>query len=349
MKATISGFRELWEVDQLSSEHLDVSFFRVNIRCLDICEAPEFLNIMVEDRHFRIPIEIESWEEARPILLSEGFDHHLGLVSTESQEAFLRTSGSRSVPAADLQSGHLAPRLHTPSDPRQDASGVSDGLVGFRVVQSEFPCLPTLSMPVPLTPAVPCSLPNSELVRGCTTPLRAEGDSLVKTPSFTLTTTGCQPNLQQPLGAEDRILRKPSLLNAAGSDPSSRLSSGHLLGRPALVLDKSKKALSLAANMELSSHGKHLAHRRSSRLAAKTKGVKKSPLMRAQDLMCKKLKMVRFASRTARSTSASSSAPPRDYDGNPGLEEITSPKTDICNPLTTEEVHLIKVACGIAD
>lgn len=38
--------------------------------------------------------------------------------------------------------------------------------------------------------------------------------------------------------------------------------------------------------------------RRSPRLAAKTRGIKKSSLQRAQDLMCRKLKLVRLASKT---------------------------------------------------
>ncbi len=45
---------------------------------------------MVEDRRFRIPIEIECWEEANPILLGEDLDHRLGLDSTEAQEDLLR-------------------------------------------------------------------------------------------------------------------------------------------------------------------------------------------------------------------------------------------------------------------
>ncbi len=261
VKAAIRGFRELWEVDPLSSEHLDVSYFRVNIRCLDISELPEILNLMVEDRRFRIPIEIEPWEEARPILLGEGLDHHLGMDTSESHESFLRQSRFRSVPTADQQSGHLGPRQHPPPGPRQSARGVTDGPDGFRFVQLEFPCLPTASMLLLLTSAESRPLPDSKLARGCTAPLRAAGESLVKTlvPSLAITTTGGQPPLLQPLGADDQLcseaddqlLGVPCLNSAVGSESSSRLSSGQLLGRPALILDKGKKALSLAANMVL--------------------------------------------------------------------------------------------------
>lgn len=53
---------------------------------------------MIEDRCFTIPIEIESYEEARPIFLGENLDDQLGLTTIEAQDDFSRQTGFRSVP-----------------------------------------------------------------------------------------------------------------------------------------------------------------------------------------------------------------------------------------------------------
>lgn len=84
VKAVVSGFGELWDIDSLSERRGDVSSFRANIRCRDVSSIPEILNLMVEDERFRISIEIESWEDANPIMLGEGLDEHLGLEMTEA-------------------------------------------------------------------------------------------------------------------------------------------------------------------------------------------------------------------------------------------------------------------------
>nr|CAD1831266.1 unnamed protein product [Ananas comosus var. bracteatus] len=83
VKAAISGFGELWE-----------SFF--------------FLT--VEDRRFRIPIEVDSWEETPPILLGEDLDARLGLDTAEAQDRFIRLTGFSSVPPMGDQ-GENRPNL----------------------------------------------------------------------------------------------------------------------------------------------------------------------------------------------------------------------------------------------
>ncbi len=62
---------------------------------------------MVDDRRFRIPIIIESWEDAAPIFLGGNLDRHLGIDTLEAQEEFIRQTNFSSVPAVDRQ---LLPR-----------------------------------------------------------------------------------------------------------------------------------------------------------------------------------------------------------------------------------------------
>nr|CAD1837588.1 unnamed protein product [Ananas comosus var. bracteatus] len=97
--AAISSFGELWDINPISDRRDDVSFHQARIRCPNVHQIPELLNLMVDDRRFRIPIEIESWEEARPILLDENIDRSLGLDTTEEQENFLRQIGFSSIPS----------------------------------------------------------------------------------------------------------------------------------------------------------------------------------------------------------------------------------------------------------
>ncbi len=108
-----------------------------------------------------------------------------------------------------------------------------------------------------------------------------------------------------------------------------------------------------------------LMHRRSSRLAAKHKGARKSSLFQAQDLMCRKHKLVRFAAKAARSSS-SSSLPPAALDeprallllpgsgassaaprSDPGTKGGPSERRDFQVPLSMEEICSIQVACEI--
>ncbi len=105
MKAAVACFGELWEVDSASNGLLEVSYFQVNVRCLHVRAIPKCLSLMVEDRSFNVPIEIKSWEEARPIFLGETMDRHLELETAEEQDLFIRQTGFRCIPAAAGQSG----------------------------------------------------------------------------------------------------------------------------------------------------------------------------------------------------------------------------------------------------
>lgn len=99
VKAAVCNFGELWEIDAISERRLDVSFFRVRIRCPSVRNIPEAIHLMVEDRRFLVPIEIESSEVTNPILLDEDLDGRLGLDTTEAQERFIRQTGFSSIPA----------------------------------------------------------------------------------------------------------------------------------------------------------------------------------------------------------------------------------------------------------
>nr|CAD1831509.1 unnamed protein product [Ananas comosus var. bracteatus] len=82
---------------------------------------------MVEDRCFSVPIEIESVEEANPILLGENLDEHLDLVSVEAQERFIRQTGFTSVPAYRDYGSSTAPWLGAPSaDGGELQTGLAD-------------------------------------------------------------------------------------------------------------------------------------------------------------------------------------------------------------------------------
>lgn len=50
VKAAVSGFGELWEVDEQSERHTEVSFYRLKVRCQNVQCIPESLDLMVEDR-----------------------------------------------------------------------------------------------------------------------------------------------------------------------------------------------------------------------------------------------------------------------------------------------------------
>nr|CAD1821691.1 unnamed protein product [Ananas comosus var. bracteatus] len=82
----------------LAARKLDVSFFRANVRCQDVHSIPEFIFLTVDDRRFRILVEIESWEDANPIFLSEDMDKRLGLETSEAQDWFIRLTGFSSIP-----------------------------------------------------------------------------------------------------------------------------------------------------------------------------------------------------------------------------------------------------------
>nr|CAD1836441.1 unnamed protein product [Ananas comosus var. bracteatus] len=83
-----------------------------------------------------------------------------------------------------------------------------------------------------------------------------------------------------------------------------------------------------------SASAKLFPSRRSIRFAAKNMGAKNSTLQRAQEIMCKKLKMVRFAAKAARLSSSISA---------------TSSSVNPAIPLNPEEIQLILATCGVFD
>nr|CAD1818571.1 unnamed protein product [Ananas comosus var. bracteatus] len=147
VKAAVSGFGELWNIDPLIDSRMDVSFFRAYIRCQHVQNIPEVINLMVEDRRFKVLVEVESWEEANPILLGEDLDGHLGHDCVDAQESFIHLTGFSSVPARQPLEQHR----------RSDAPPI---LSGHFVV---FGCTPLL-LPAP-APA-PGSKPTPYALEG---------------------------------------------------------------------------------------------------------------------------------------------------------------------------------------
>ncbi len=100
VKAAVSGFGELWEVDDLNSGVANVAYFRALVRCQDALRIPESPTLMVEDRRFRITIEVEEWEDAEPILLGEALDQRLGRSSRGAQKDFINCTGFSDILAS---------------------------------------------------------------------------------------------------------------------------------------------------------------------------------------------------------------------------------------------------------
>ncbi len=358
VQAAVAGFGELWEVDPASSELRDLSCFRVQVRCQHVRIIPKRLTLMVEDRRFIIPVVVDSWEETCPILLGEVTDRRLGLDTAEEQDRFTPTSGFRRVPAAECPL--RASGSHSP--PR------------FSLVPDDFPCLapaPALqstSADSVCSPVgfIPATLPAPTGLADCVSspatgtavsPGPAPADS-ARPPQVCTTAT---PAFS---AASLNFVETPPSLPATDLGPSP----GHCLPPPTLEFDRRNKncALDRADSRNI------VASRRSVRLAAKCRGGKKmSSLSRAQDLMCRKLKMVRLTARASRSNSlsvsSSSSLPaPRPRDLSPRLtaprapiiegladqrgESVVPPPTkDLLAPLSSPEIRAIKLACGIID
>lgn len=119
--------------------------------------------------------------------------------------------------------------------------------------------------------------------------------------------------------------------------------------------------------------------RRSSRLAAKSRGMKLSPLQRAQDLMCRKLKLPKLSYKARRPPSPLESpssaaepqcrlsvaepqcrlsashqainAPPFPPPAPlpPRMSDIPDPSRDTSLPLSAADIKKIMSACGIVD
>nr|CAD1823428.1 unnamed protein product [Ananas comosus var. bracteatus] len=399
IKAAVSGFGELWAVDPLSEQMADVSFSQACVRCQNVHSIPEDMILTVDDRRFRIPIEIESWEQANPILFSEELDDHLGIVSIETQNAFLRQTGFNAYPASrtdrsrtdrsrtDRRSslkhrrlvldGQPAPGERPPPGPPVLCSETQVVLPTSSCQSASLtaPCLgskeegkaalgPTLTNPGPSELGVSLnsdSRPN-ELPHPQHEPTFLGG--LINA------ALGSPWADSSPVGPNFHLDGQPS------DSPTPGLSSPHS-GSPILrhppSLDSSLSSLDTQPVLRAGPMGanrfapaKLFPSRRSLRLAAKCRGSKKSSLQRAQEIMCKKIKMVRFAAKNVRPPSSrsatplpaddsaseppvpeSESAPPFPHEPSNGTTLTTSSAKDPAFPLTPEEIHQILATCGV--
>nr|CAD1840599.1 unnamed protein product [Ananas comosus var. bracteatus] len=114
-----SDFRD---VDIHSEQHSNVSYFRLLVRCQNVNVIPETIDLTVEDRSFSVPIEIESCEEANPILLGEELAEDLSLASLEAQKGFIWQTGFNSVAAYRGQAFPTVPWQGSPLGGRRRAS-----------------------------------------------------------------------------------------------------------------------------------------------------------------------------------------------------------------------------------
>ncbi len=264
--AAVSGFGELWEADERSTGLDDVSCFRVLVRCRDVDRVPEALSLTVEDRRFRIPIVVESWEAAEPILLGEDTDRQLGLVTWEDQESFRHTTGFSSSTVAGP--GCAA---HAPSG--QSSSGGVNGVLNSQL-RSSSASVP--HWPDPPPPLLCVGEDQPGLAPFESSPPGGRRERLEQAP----TTSPFPPPLA--LAPAAGLLPDSSLISRAPGHPG-----GVDQGPPlAAVLSPILKSVALESSgpapvqfscTSFPASGK-LSHRRSSRLAAKHKGAKKLTL-----------------------------------------------------------------------
>ncbi len=380
MKAAISSFGELWDVDKRSTNRTDVSSFKVNIRCQDVGSIPEVLYLMVDDRQFCIPIEVESWKEAAPILLCEDMDQRLGLVSAEAQDDFIKVSEFSSIPAAgSLRSSHsrdgsqrglsrerhqMVGRASKPGPGVAISNSESRGQPSPQQYSTHAELLSARGIAAPASapaglPPCPLDPPTLQLLDPAhfpALPSRLEStfppglDGYVSLPASSL---GIMIS-----GGPSLTTRAPSGLEPEGTQEASASASPISGDGSAKRVKSSRRGLLTSGSLS--------AHRRSSHLAAKNFRSHRSSLLRTQDLKSSKLKMVRLAALKGLQATASSLAPvggvlwtqpsaPRN--GSPpgpslparGIDAVFVPREDLRSPLTTKEINLIKAACGIID
>ncbi len=325
------------------------------VRCQHYKIIPKTLSLLVEDRSFTVPIEIDSWEEANPILLGEDTDRHLGLDTAEAQDHFIKYSGFRCIPKAARLPGSSTGFSLDPEDfPR-----LAPGFQPIASIVAQPP--PGPSFPPGLTSGpAEATLPADSASSSTPAPLPAP------TPS-TQVCDSVFPLLAPSLLAVDVAPPPPE-----DSEPCRLPGLG--LSPPLLDLELRRIISNVGPLVDRPDPAMSATNRRSVRLAAKCRGAKKSSLTRAQDLMCRKLKMVRFSARATRlsshsaSSSSSLSALPRlptsaiqpvasgaplssspavDPVGPSGGVDATRPKADLLDPLTPGEVRAIREACGI--
>nr|CAD1842710.1 unnamed protein product [Ananas comosus var. bracteatus] len=240
------------------------------------------------------PIEIESFEEARPILLGEDLDHHLGLDSLEAQEGFIRQTGFRSVPAYRNQ-GQRKDLSHAVGGPTPTFSPANlnpvlleEDRLDADLDRPAPTAIPPISHPSLLTEPTEAILelalpvdPKPSNHPFCST--ATDGPPLGRNPSDLLVslTSSETPTAQLPRLAETPMEVEPRL---------------RPLSRPSTLTCTSRKLL---------------FSKRSLRLAAKIRENKKSSLQKAQELKCKRIKLMNPASKLA---GPSTSATPPEAD-----------------------------------
>nr|CAD1839537.1 unnamed protein product [Ananas comosus var. bracteatus] len=258
----------------------------------------------------RIPIEIESWEETNPIFLGEDLDERLGLVSTEAQERFIRLTGFASIPPRGSHEQFRS--LETAIDPtlvgkERHVTEHKSRLAGLRGLPTASS--PILVQPAPLVVAQP-TLDLRPSSRGSAGLQPASSLILAQPATLVLAETDIPSSshnrLTPPAGPVHIIsntvgsanLTTPTcsrLSSPGGPVRGASISVGLAKGSPQLSSRTTSPADISPTPIEFRSF------RRNLRLASKNKGIAKSSLQRAQDLMCSKLKLVKFSNSTLRS------------------------------------------------
>nr|CAD1838246.1 unnamed protein product [Ananas comosus var. bracteatus] len=186
VKAAVCDFGELWDVDIQSEQASIVSYFRLLERCQHVDVIPESIDLMVEDRCFSVPIEIDSVEEANPILLGESLDEQLDLgAPTGGRRA--PTGGRRQASTCDFRRKTWRWRPINGLSPNPSTSN-SNG------------CNPTL-------PYIPSDMTRPALVSG---PAESRDDESRDILSAPLAPTGPVPN---------KAAFVPTSLNLPDGDP----------------------------------------------------------------------------------------------------------------------------------
>ncbi len=200
----------------------------------------------------------------------------------------LRTYGCSPVPPS-------VPTMGATPRARQDQSGPS-----LMLSDSNFP---------PLRPSLQTSTSSTA---PCRSSVGASGDPLVFVPRFgSLSDSDGLQALALVPGPPPVSPEPGSLVISSSGGP------GFELDRIAGASEERHQSLTRAPGLDLSASGRLLAHRLSPRLAAKNWGSKKSSLLKAQDLKCKKLKRVRFASEVDRSAPLSVFSAARGESSSP--------------------------------
>lgn len=354
--AAVSGFGELWEIDAASESREDVSFFQIQIRCRDVASIPEALLLMVEDRRFRIPIEIETWEDATPIFLGEALNSRLGLETTEAQDRFIRSTGFSSIPASGPEEQlRRAPPTLDRSDPHRrcpenvlgDGIGRSVPPPGCGTVQPEGAGFSN-SNPSPSSVTVPSPSPCHDRDRAILSrPARDPPTVPARDPPTVPTTADFSsadlplsgpvfvgPDLSAPPAQSPPYLPGPEQTGAdngtLGPKSGGPLRPSSVTNSPQMAVGPEKLFPLEAA--KLNHFGKVPAKgspvlpdpllssplsplpptifRRSSRLASKSRGICKTSLQRAQDLLSSKLLTAKSKFRRSEMESLSFSPPP---------------------------------------